>query len=653
MSKYLDYNGLQHYTDELWSKAGSTFAKKDEYGSPLVASTVAGMTDHDKVYVYTGSETGYNSGHWYYWNGSAWTDGGIYNSTAMDYDDICQIIKISSPGTTLGDVATTLNQVNTAGKHVFFDLSALGVMMYLCTIFIDTDNNIYRVFDLVSGRYAEGSYTATTLLTMATAQANWLAVQSQIDHLQKEIDELGGKSVISNYDALGDLILSGNSEDVISPGDQIDINWIKTVLGTTTNGLTVTCSDMDAFITEVGEAEEKTYLFVYDGSHWTFNGENITLADYGLAVSGGSPATGEVMTIVTTVDTVPFTFTSYDTVEPVDNTVSHNWLLEQTYAPDTRAYDTYESALCLAINKSLAAGKYYIPMYSWRSGKTFNLCFTLAASVGSSTSKVQFKSNGYASGAINDKDGTSVASVYYPSGLTPVLYGTTTTAGSAVTPSFLSDAEITADGTYTKLEAGADITLGDFDECAFGNNGWGLSNIRKYLNDDSQTGSWTPTHDNDIPSAYNLNKGWLYGIDPRVLAIMKTAKVKWTCGRGKDGIVCDGETLAYNSTFTSEDKVFLLSMMEMGFATINTSEGAITDYYKEICGGSATDSAVAGRAKYNKAGGTLNSYRWSRSASVGVSINARNVTSTGANDNNNARSALYVAPAFIIGKSAS
>ena len=56
------------------------------YGAPLTAATAAAMTDHAKVYVYTGSESGYTAGHWYYWNGSAWTDGGAYNSTAVQTD---------------------------------------------------------------------------------------------------------------------------------------------------------------------------------------------------------------------------------------------------------------------------------------------------------------------------------------------------------------------------------------------------------------------------------------------------------------------------------------------------------------------------------------------------------------------------------------
>ena len=46
--------------------------------SAVVARTVAEMTDESAVYLYTGSETGYTAGNWYYYNGSAWTSGGTY-----------------------------------------------------------------------------------------------------------------------------------------------------------------------------------------------------------------------------------------------------------------------------------------------------------------------------------------------------------------------------------------------------------------------------------------------------------------------------------------------------------------------------------------------------------------------------------------------
>ena len=58
-------------------------------GHAYTAATVADMTDHDKSYVYVGSETGYTNGNWYYWNEdqSAWVSGGVYNATALQTDD--------------------------------------------------------------------------------------------------------------------------------------------------------------------------------------------------------------------------------------------------------------------------------------------------------------------------------------------------------------------------------------------------------------------------------------------------------------------------------------------------------------------------------------------------------------------------------------
>lgn len=53
-----------------------------EGGAPTPAATVAGMVDTTKIYLYTGSETGYNAGHWYYYSGGQWVDGGVYGEAA-------------------------------------------------------------------------------------------------------------------------------------------------------------------------------------------------------------------------------------------------------------------------------------------------------------------------------------------------------------------------------------------------------------------------------------------------------------------------------------------------------------------------------------------------------------------------------------------
>ena len=78
-------------------------ARTEAYGSPLTAQTAAGMTDHTRVYVYTGSETGYTAGHWYYWDGTQWTDGGIYNSTAVNTDPTLTLTGVAADAKATGD----------------------------------------------------------------------------------------------------------------------------------------------------------------------------------------------------------------------------------------------------------------------------------------------------------------------------------------------------------------------------------------------------------------------------------------------------------------------------------------------------------------------------------------------------------------------
>lgn len=68
-------------------------------GSPLVANTAAEMTDTDRVYVYTGSEVGYVNGSWYYYDGAAWTLGGVYNSQGIGLayqQEVAQMVKQSA-----------------------------------------------------------------------------------------------------------------------------------------------------------------------------------------------------------------------------------------------------------------------------------------------------------------------------------------------------------------------------------------------------------------------------------------------------------------------------------------------------------------------------------------------------------------------------
>lgn len=48
--------------------------------TPLPVNLKSLMVDHDKVYLYTGSETGESTGYWYYYNGTDFVPGGLYGA---------------------------------------------------------------------------------------------------------------------------------------------------------------------------------------------------------------------------------------------------------------------------------------------------------------------------------------------------------------------------------------------------------------------------------------------------------------------------------------------------------------------------------------------------------------------------------------------
>ena len=85
---------------------------KNMVGGPNVASTVSAMTDHSKVYVYVGSESGYTKGNWYYWDGSAWMSGGVYNATAVDTDKTLTVSDMAA------DASVTGNRIRAAETSI-------------------------------------------------------------------------------------------------------------------------------------------------------------------------------------------------------------------------------------------------------------------------------------------------------------------------------------------------------------------------------------------------------------------------------------------------------------------------------------------------------------------------------------------------------
>ncbi len=101
---------------------------RDNFGTPNIVTQASDMADTDKVYVYVGSEAGYNSGHWYYYDTgtSTWVDGGVYNSVAFVTDTTLTIAGQPADAKETGDRITALE----TAPHFEYDANGYLYLVY-------------------------------------------------------------------------------------------------------------------------------------------------------------------------------------------------------------------------------------------------------------------------------------------------------------------------------------------------------------------------------------------------------------------------------------------------------------------------------------------------------------------------------------------
>lgn len=180
MRDYVNSTALQEYTTKLVAKLKTLFP-----GTPTAAATVADMTDHSKTYVYVGSETGYTTGDWYYWNGTAWTSGGPFQATSIITDTTLAVAGEAADAKATGDAIADAKAAVLNAMAPAYSTSAT-----------------YAVGDYVN--YNGSIYRCTTAITTAESwtSGHWTAVVLGAD-LASQVSDL--KTQLTDYNAV-DLI---------------------------------------------------------------------------------------------------------------------------------------------------------------------------------------------------------------------------------------------------------------------------------------------------------------------------------------------------------------------------------------------------------------------------------------------------------------
>lgn len=492
---------------------------------------------------------------------------------------------------------------------------------------------------------------------LSNVEKNTERQSRSITNIQSAIKELNKKMSIDTYDELAEALISGKIENYVNVGDELMVNRIKTLSITSSNGnLSFEVSDEQKFIRKVGRIDDDTYMFEYRGNSWMYLEETINTSDFGFTVKG-VPSETDLIYVKMNYEQVSHTFVDFDptganATHPKDPDVKHFAIVEQTYVPDIFNYDYPESALCITPGYTLPKGKYYVyntenAVSDWwcnykRLYYVFEILNDIVATEETGDIQLQFYSRG-------NREETGDARGIYELTCKPyccatnALYNSDTVkfVGQVAQPGEeYADIRTIENFTVNQSMDSVGIVYNNLGHVCYGNNEWNISNLRQRMNSSEKSMNPVRTHKNDMLNGMYNAKGFMWGLDPRFINLIKPCIVSLEHGM-------NDEFTRYQ-LYTCEDVATLLSMKEMSF-DMQTNEGQITKLYGTYTNNQLTNDAIASRAKARQTGETPQDYRWSRSANASGSDYVRLVAPSGANDYSGAGSGLRFAPAYIIG----
>lgn len=478
-----------------------------------------------------------------------------------------------------------------------------------------------------------------------------------IEALQSAIKELNKKMSIDTYDELAEALLSGYIENYVSVGDEIMVNKISNLSITSNNGgLSFTVSDEQKFIQKIGRIDDDTYIFQYKSEKWMYLEEAVNIEDFGFSIKG-IPSETDLVYVKMNYTQVSYTFVDFDSsgtnsIQPKDSNVKHFAMVEQTYIPDAFNYDYPESAICITPGYTLSAGKYYIynipeATSDWwcnykRQYYVFEILNDIIATEETGDIQLQYYSRGNRE-TDGDARGVYELTCKPYCCATQSLYNSDTIkfVGQIAQPGEeYTDLRTIENFTVDQSMESVGIIYNNLGHVCYGNNEWNISNLRQRMNSSEKTMNPVRKHKNDMLNGMYNARGFMWGLDPRFVNLIKPCIVY--CEHGMN------DEFKRYQLYTCEDIATLLSMKEMSFNT-QTDEGQVTKLYGIYTENQLTNSAVASRAKARQVGGTPQDYRWSRSAVAHNSHGARLVAPSGAHDNSDATGGCRFASAYLIG----
>lgn len=478
---------------------------------------------------------------------------------------------------------------------------------------------------------------------MADIRAENALIKEEYAEMLERIEYAEAAALAANAKTFADvqrIVRAGLASKAYAIGDQFTTERatsIQTGIGDSAGITAATVSDEQELIKKLGTNLSGTFVLTYDGNGW-YNqiGESVTLSNWGITVTG-KPKENDEIVITVTASTLVWDVIGIDVDTPADSQFTHSLTLQLHDCITAAQVDASE--YMFVANQELPAGTYHFKADHCGYGNVTTqdtatgYQFTITAPIP-------------AGGAIRH----SVFGVWQSDSAYTVekaLTGKFTTydaEGNAL-ESNLATTE-GANGTYLGtltardpqyLESSTYGSVNFTERQGSGNNNWGNSAIRQWLNSDKAGNAWWEAqHVFDRVPSYANTAGFLHGLDADFRAAIG-AVTKRTINSISDG----------NGYVDSEERFFLLSMTEVYCGNNNSiAEGTPYPYYSDYSDHSSPNSAEdSNRIKYGNGTAT---YWWLRSPIPSLASLVRGIVPSGQLSGSDAYYTDGVAPACSI-----
>ena len=403
------------------------------------------------------------------------------------------------------------------------------------------------------------------LISEETGEKMARAMQASAEAIMKIGNKMGAYDLPRSWQELQMHIQSGTVRQICPVGTKLLVDKESGVSATVNGSITGATVNEDTFIEAIGHSGTAAYEFIYDGSVWHHNGEDVELINYGIAVTG-TPAADDTVVVHVQASKIEFDVVDIDYDVPVNDALEHTLAL---WTSDLLLYDSIpfcSPQKLVSVREALPAGTYNITLDHGTYGggttqdSTYQFTTTQEIPAGGGirhTSMGQYQNNGYNKGQI-----TAGTFITYDASYNIIEQGLVCTEGSGGT----SLGTTTASNPTYKTEAKLNFTERQF----YGSNRWIHSANKEWLNSDAPGAAsrqiaswWTASDEFDMPVRSTL-PGFLHGLDPAFRAIIQKVR--------KRTAKCIADGSGYEDT---EELIFEPSMTELGYGkNNNTSETA-------------------------------------------------------------------------------